>query len=165
MHNNKKAVHIVPDRFKLAKKRSEKKMSNQFLADDIGVSLRQFQNYVNGKRPVPKDMLMCICSKLDCSPDWLTGESVHNIGFTTEDMKTIAALMPAYALKMALGDYIVENKRQSPFIPENNYVQISGKKLTFQEYDYLLDELNRVIDFSVDRLVNTIILCRDNFKK
>ena len=155
MNSEKEIVHILPERFRITKKRKGKKVSNQSIADEIGVSLRQFQNYVNGKRPVPNDMLMCICSKLDCSAYWLTGKSNHDTGFTTDDEKALAALMPAYTLKIALSDYIAESSKQS-LNPNREYVQIRGKRIARSDHEILLKKLVAIIDFSVDQMIDMI---------
>ena len=157
MNNSK---YIVPDRFKAAKKRISKTTNEQF-AEYVGVCLKHFQNYVNAKRPVPPDMLIKICERLNTSPEWLTGESDRDFGFSTEEEKALAALLPGYALELALSEYLVTDRRQS-LHPENEYISVKGEKLSRKEFDYLTSELVKTVDYAAERIVDTILTFRKN---
>ena len=151
MHNSK---FIVPERFKAAKKKIEKITNEQF-AEYVGVCLKQFQNYVNAKRPVQSDMLLKICARLNSSPEWITGESERDTGFSTEEEKALAALLPEYALQFALSDYIVESSKQS-INPNREYVQVRGKRIKRSDHEILLNKLVAIIDFSVNQMIDMI---------
>lgn len=56
------------------------------MASDAGMSASAMNYYLNGKRRPDSETIYKICSKFDCSADWLLGLS--DVRSTSEDVKT-----------------------------------------------------------------------------
>ena len=59
---------------RLAKARTEKGLSQEKLAEMLGLSQGAYSNYENG-RELKSGMIVKICALLGCSPGWLLGVS------------------------------------------------------------------------------------------
>lgn len=58
---------------RLRNAREQRNISQEMLADKIGVNVTSISNYENNKTMPSSFILMCICQALEASADWLLG--------------------------------------------------------------------------------------------
>lgn len=83
---------------------NEKKMTQEELAEKVGVSAKQISSYENGHQYPPMDMLFKLCEVLDCDLGYLLGQEdykdgtllrtriVNATGLTSESLRTIIGI-------------------------------------------------------------------------
>ena len=62
----------------IKKRRKGKKMTQEALAEKVGVSAKQISSYENGHQYPPMDMLFKLCEVLDCDLGYLLGQEDYN---------------------------------------------------------------------------------------
>lgn len=90
---------------KMIKERRKKmKMTQEALAEKVGVSAKQISSYENGHQYPPMDMLFKLCEVLDCDLGYLLGQEdykdgtlletciINTTGLTSESLKTIIGI-------------------------------------------------------------------------
>lgn len=84
---------------RLYRKRNELGLSQQALANSLGISLRTYQNYERGDRPVSKEFLFAIMERHGVDPTWLLtghkGEVVSSGEIDTHLMEEIIEALTA----------------------------------------------------------------------
>lgn len=55
--------------------RSRAGMTQVELCRLIGVSVKTLNNYVNGRTPIPSNVLLCMCKVFGCSADYILGRT------------------------------------------------------------------------------------------
>lgn len=88
----------------IRERRKKKKMTQEALAEKVGVSAKQISSYENGHQYPPMDMLFMLCEVLDCDLGYLLGQedykdvtllrtSIENAtGLTPKSLDTIIGI-------------------------------------------------------------------------
>lgn len=88
----------------IKERRKKKKMTQEALAEKVGVSAKQISSYENGHQYPPMDMLFKLCEVLDCDLGYLLGQEdykegtlletciINTTGLTSESLGTIIAI-------------------------------------------------------------------------
>jgi len=88
----------------IRERRKEKKITQEALAEKVGVSAKQISSYENGHQYPPMDMLFKLCEVLDCDLGYLLGQEdykegtlletciINTTGLTSESLGTIIAI-------------------------------------------------------------------------
>lgn len=88
----------------IKERRKKKKMTQEELAEKVGVSAKQISSYENGHQYPPMDMLFKLCKVLDCDLGYLLGQEdykdetllktciINTTGLTSESLNTIIAI-------------------------------------------------------------------------
>lgn len=88
----------------IKKRRKGKKMTQEALAEKVGVSAKQISSYENGHQYPPMDMLFKLCEVLDCDLGYLLGQEdykegtlletciINTTGLTSESLKAIIGI-------------------------------------------------------------------------
>ena len=184
--------YLVPDRFREHKKRMKKRIDcrNDVLAEKLGIQVRQFQNYISGKKPIPEDCLHALCEYMNVIPEWLTGEKDRFATLRGLQIESVQDMFEDYNKTQLLEEYLIKSGIESDYdYPElylkldpdtgENYLdtttdgaenpyfkyrEVNGVVLSYNEYQALLTELRLVIDFAADRFVKNIVTSRNGFE-
>lgn len=88
----------------MRERRKEKKITQEALAEKVGVSAKQISSYENGHQYPPMDMLFKLCEVLECDLGYLLGQEdykegtlletciINTTGLTSESLKTIIGI-------------------------------------------------------------------------
>lgn len=79
------AIDIVERGKRLASARNLKGLTQQRMADLLGVKLQTYQNYEYGKRDMKGTSIMKVCAILGCSPDWILGTTDEGMVLPDDD--------------------------------------------------------------------------------
>ena len=151
-----KKDYMIPDRYREQKRIKAPKTSNQDFADMFHVSLKTFQNYVNAKTPVPRDVLNGLSDFFDVAPEYLSGKSNYRKKRIENADKILSHVLAA----RKLGEYLETRGIQAPFngLPQT----INGVPLSIGEYQAYLQELEEVIFFTTEHYIKNLVAFRDS---
>ena len=150
-------LYIDPERYKAQKeimKSRGRDCRDDTIREKIFVGLRQFQNYISGKRPVPGDKLIDLCRYLDTSPDWLTGQTdsyTYSFEASTEEYR-------AFSLDFEKDRLLMEYLRQAGIMKGEH--TFHGVDLSQKEYRALLETMKAAVELSAKQFTENITFLR-----
>ena len=156
--SQKGKLYISSDRYKEQKKNLKSSgcdCRDERMAEIVAVEKRTFQNYIAGRRPIPKDCLDKLCQYMNVSPDWLTKKTNEYATLTGEDSKEWKESLIDFRLKNILIEYLYQAG-----ITEGRSMKVRGIGLTMDEYMLLMNHLQAVIDSTTDCFIKNALSCR-----
>ena len=98
---------------KLKEKRNEAKLTQQEMAQKLGIAQRSYASYELGERDMGTDMILKICSVLHISSDELLG--IYSQASSYEEIKTISGLILSVIPLYSTAEQFYLNKAEDQF--------------------------------------------------
>ena len=115
-------LYIVPERFKQRKSELKKyriDCRDEIIASLLCIQVRQYQNYISGKKPIPKDRLNTLCEYMHVIPEWLTGKIDRFATLHGMQREEVLDLQENEEIERTLIDYLIKEGIQTERFTDN----------------------------------------------